>query len=129
MYALPVSEGVCVLDNSPFYAFDISLGDFFLVEEIDREYFFSRVIRRGGHSTYRIKLPIGKEHGYFLEHWRTLEGLGCTYEGSSVNDRRLYSLDVPPEVDVFEVFKILEGKEVLGIWVFEEAHYFHPEGI
>jgi hypothetical protein len=117
-------NGLYVLDNSPFYAFGISFGDVFSAMQKDGDLAFSDVISRGGHSTYRIKLPVGREHAYFLEHWGELEQLGCTFEGSSANAERLYAIDVPPGVDVFKVYQVLEAKEQQGIWSFEEGHYF-----
>lgn len=127
MHAIPRGDGRYVLDNSPFYVFGISYGDVFLADRMDGEMVFSGVESRGGHSTYRIRLPAGQNHEFFLRHWQQLEKLGCTYEGSSANPARLYSIDVPPGVDVFEVYRLLEEGEQQGTWVFEEAHYFDPQ--
>jgi hypothetical protein len=124
MHARSLGGGRYVLDNSPFYAFGISFDDVFLAEQKDGELIFSQVIRRGGHSTYRIKLPVGCDHEYFLKHWTELDALGCTFEGSSATPQRLYSIDVPPTSDVFEVYRVLEEKEQQKFWSFEEAHYW-----
>lgn len=126
MYAIKNSEDNFILDNSPFYFFNISFGDEFSVEEKDGELVFVDVVRRGGHSTYRIKLPLHKEHDYFLQHWSPLEKLGCSFEGSSKNPCRLYTIDLPKNTNVMDVYKYLEQKEQEGIWFFEEAHYFNP---
>lgn len=104
MYAKPVGDGHYVLDNSPFYAFDISYCGEFLANKVDEELMFSRVISRGGHSTYRIKLPDGADHSCFLKYWDDLAKEECTYEGSSVNTRRLYAIDMPPGVDIVKAF-------------------------
>jgi hypothetical protein len=123
MHAKPICGNRFILDNSPFYAFGISFCDEFLVEEIDGERTFSSIASRGGHSTYRIKLPEGKDHEYFLKHWGKLEDLGCSFEGSTANMKRLYSVDLPPHVDVHVAYKILQDNENLGIWEFEEGFY------
>lgn len=127
MHAIKQGDGLYLLDNSPFYAFDISFGDVFLATLNEEELIFSKIFSRGGHSTYRIKLPVGHEHSRFLDSWNELEKLGCTYEGSSSNPERLYSIDIPPGVDVSKVYRIFEAKEHEGIWQFEEAHYFRSK--
>lgn len=123
MYAKPVGEGRYILDNSPFYVFDISYCDEFSADHVEEELVFSRVISRSGHSTYRIKLPEGEDHSYFLKYWVDLAAEGCTYEGSSVSSRLLYTIDLPPGVDVMNVYKIMDQYEQQGIWEFEEGHY------
>jgi hypothetical protein len=127
MHAVAEGGDCYVLDNSPFYAFGISFGDVFSALQKDGELVFSAVIARGGHSTYRVRLPAGCEHAYFLENWIELEQLGCTFEGSSANAERLYAIDIPPGIDVTKVYRVLEEKEQQGIWFFEEAHYFDPQ--
>lgn len=123
MHAIYVSGDAYIVDNSPFYAYGVSFGDRVLVSKIDGKLFFSEISERGGHSTYRIKLPKGEDHEYFLRFWPALSQLGCSYEGSSVNARRLYAIDLPPEVDVTAVYAILEKYEQAGVWEFEEAHF------
>jgi len=123
MYAQPVEGNRYVLDNSPFYAFDISFCDEFFADEISGGLVFSSIASRGGHSTYRIKIPVGKDHDYFLSYWDELAALGCSYEGSSANLRMLYSIDMAPSVDIHKAYSVLEKYEELKIWEFEEAHY------
>lgn len=97
MFALPSGDDCYVLDNSPFYTFGISYCDEFKVKPVDGELIFDTIVTRSGHSTYRIKIPVDKGHDYFLMYWQLLEDLGCSYEGSSVNKRRLYAIDIPPK--------------------------------
>lgn len=126
MYAIPMKNGYFLLDNSPFYIFGISAGDMFSSKKDGGGLLFDKVVFRGGHSTYRIKLPIGADHDFFMNHWEFLAKLGCSFEGSSQNSQRLYSIDMPPEVDVNTAYQYLEEKEAAGVWVFEEAHYCGP---
>jgi hypothetical protein len=56
--------------------------------------------------------------------FRGLEDLGCTFEGSDAGERRLYSIDVPPEADIEAIYRLLESAEDRGEWEFEEAHFF-----
>ena len=36
----------------------------------------------------------------------------------------MYAIDLPSNVDVPAVFKVLESREADGLWEFEEVHYF-----
>ncbi|HYD37531.1 MAG TPA: DUF4265 domain-containing protein [Allosphingosinicella sp.] len=128
MHADPLPDGTFRLDNSPFHSYGISLGDRFEVVKEEGRLFFSKVAARGGHSTYRVKLPRGKSHSEFLRHWEPLKALGCTFEGSGVDERRLYSIDIPPGADVHAVYALLEEGEAAGLWDFEEGHYAGGEG-
>ncbi|WP_434362364.1 DUF4265 domain-containing protein [Parasalinivibrio latis] len=129
MYAKPAGHNVYVLDNSPFYAFGISFCDEFIVKTIDGVLEFDKILSRSGHSTYRIRIPNGKNHDYFLENWKELMALGCTFEGSSANSKRLYAIDVPPSSNIIDVYNTMQKIEDLGIWEFEEGHYCDPDDI
>ncbi len=112
------------LDNIPFYVYGVSCGDIVAAESAAGRLVFRRVIGRGGHSTYR--LLIRDESGYEGEHFKRLrvqlEKLGCGYE---VAKRRWIAVDVPPNTDVFAVYKLLESGETTGQWDFEEGHCGH----
>lgn len=125
LYAQPCGENKYIVDNSPFYVFDISFCDVISVVRDGEDLIFGKVLERGGHSTYRIKLPKGKDHKYFISLWGELERLGCTFEGSSINEQRLYSIDIPQNTDVTKVYAILESNEEKLLWEFEEGHYFN----
>ncbi|MGC2389174.1 MAG: DUF4265 domain-containing protein, partial [Candidatus Acidiferrum sp.] len=56
----------------------------------------------------------------FKQHWHGLAAQHCTFENA--NDS-LVAVDVPPEADVTEVYRLLERGEADGIWAFEEVHY------
>ena len=60
-----------------------------------------------------MKLPKGKDQGYFLEFWPQLAQLGCTYERTG-DERQIYSLDLPPSVSVHAVYDILTRLEEGG---------------
>jgi Domain of unknown function (DUF4265) len=123
MHAEPLFDDTFRLKNSPFYFYGISFGDVFSVKVEEGRLFFSNVTARGGHSTYRVKLPPGKSHDHFLEFWNSLEKLGCTFEGTGANERRLYAIDIPPGADVNTIYRLLQEGEEAGNWEFEEGHY------
>jgi hypothetical protein len=124
LHAKRLGDGAYVLDNSPFYAYNVSFGDVVTAIINDGKLMFSSVSKRGGHSTYRVRLPKGKSHEYFLVMFDEIGKLGCTFEGSGAKERRLYSIDVPPYADIKKVYSILEEKEENEQWEFEEAHFF-----
>jgi hypothetical protein len=50
-----------------------------------------------------------------------MEIWGCSYEEGVV-----LSVDVPPSVDIYAVYDLLEAGEIAGVWAFEEGHCGHP---
>lgn len=127
MHAKALPDGNFVLDNIPFQAYGISCGDEFSVTIEEGRFVFKEVVRRGGSSTYRIRLPQGQTHDDFLKWWPSLDALGCSFEGSGLDEQRLYAIDVPKGADVHAAYDILEQGEEQGQWEFEEAHY-QPAG-
>jgi len=123
MHARRLPNGDYVLDNIPFYAYDISYGDEFSATHVSGRLLFDKVKRRGGYSTYRIKLQPGATHDEFLVRWPSAERTGCEYEGSGLGEHRLYAIDVPPGADVETVYAWLAQGEQEGFWDFEEGHY------
>jgi hypothetical protein len=123
MHAKALPNGNFILENVPFHAYGISLGDEFSVTTDSERLVFGAVVRRSGHSTYRVKLPRGGTHEDFMRYWPDLEALGCGFEGSSADQRHLYAIDVPAGTDVAAVYDLLEQGEEQGRWVFEEGHH------
>lgn len=123
MHAKGLLNGNFILDNIPFHAYGISCGDEFSATSESGRFVFKEVVRRGGSSTYRVRLPEGKTHDDFLKYWPPLAALGCSFEGSGLDQQRLYAIDVPAGSDVSAVYDILEQGEQDGHWEFEEGHY------
>lgn len=120
LWAVPGATGF-QLDNVPLLVFGLSLGD--LVEGRDSAdgLHFARVVGRGGHSTYRLMLE-DPEHAPTQELFHRVVDLGCGYEQLSVRYR---AIDVPPEVDVYAVYDLLQQGLDQGLWTFEEGHCGH----
>ena len=79
---------------------------------------FEKVVRRGGHSTYRTFCADQQA----FDHWSKLEELECSYESTGEG---LYAVDMPAAVDVAKAYLVLESGLLLGIWDFEEGYYFN----
>jgi hypothetical protein len=122
LWATPTESGAYILDNSPFYADGVSYLDKVSANWDGYQLVFSEIIERGGHSTYRIRLPPDKTHGYFLELWAPFEKLGCTYEGTG-GPQGLYAVDIPRASLVHAVYDLLQALEDAEVIEFDEGHY------
>ena len=121
IWAEPVGSGKYRLCNVPFYAFDVSYGDVVEAAEEDSRLTFASVVRRSGHSTYRL-LTNEAHRDQFERFWMQLAECRCTYEEGH---RPLLAVDVPAGADIFKVYKRLEEGEIAGVWSFEEGHCGH----
>ena len=121
------------LHNSPFFTRGINYLDVVAARPTENEtlFEFTEVKTRGGHSTYMILMQPSDPRN--AAYWQLLEQLGCTYErthiGLSIGRRLLYSVDVPPTADVYDVYDILEKGHHDGVWIFQTGHSSIPEPI
>lgn len=108
--------------NSPFFVFGISADDIVSAKEKNRVLEFQNVIARGGHSTYRLFLQGGRTISSpdFQTYWKPISRHGATFENA---DNHFISIDITPEQNIVEIYKLFEKGELDGIWAFEEAHY------
>lgn len=120
MWAEPVKDNEFRLDNIPFFAYGVSYNDTIQVTVREDNLFFESVVRRGGHSTFRVFLKISDLETKFIEkQFQPFVDLGCSYEG---NGQRLFSIDVPPTVDLKKVVDLLEEGENISKWEYEEGY-------
>jgi Domain of unknown function (DUF4265) len=120
----PLGEKAIVeVDNIPFYSRSISYRDKIAIAFVNNAVVFDSIVERGGHSTYRIffETPNGNE----ISALRPLGQLGCIWERAKVNGGELFALDIPPEVDIYHVYRVLEEGQKHGLWRFEEGHVGH----
>lgn len=123
VWANPLPEkGLYRIRNVLFYAMGVSHEDIVRAELEGDALYFREVVRRGGHSTYRFFLMEGIEVDQWRPFWQPLEDIGCTYEQGTA---RLFAVDVPPEVDIYKMYALLDQGEQAGIWSFQEAHCGH----
>ncbi|WP_394840321.1 DUF4265 domain-containing protein [Pendulispora rubella] len=124
LWVMEVGPGQYRLENSPFFAFDVSFQDVVLAKFVGGTLTFVQVLRRGGHSTYRI-IPRPGRSSEVRQYWAALERQGCSYEEGP---KGLLAVDVPPEVNIFEAYAALQAGEAGGAWSFEEGHCGHAVG-
>lgn len=115
------SEGV-ELDNVPFFAKGVALGDVVKVEKApDGALEFRSVVRRAGHSTYRILL-LKKHPEDPRPTMAELIALGLSVE----EDAGLLAVDVPPDVSLDSIRGYLFQAMDSGRWEVDEAHRAGP---
>ncbi len=88
---------------------------------------FEGLDRTNGHSTYMVLVEpdeVGAD-----KYLRALVAANCGLEATnirvSLGERILFSIDVPPEVDICEVYGILEDAEKASVWMFQEGRVGH----
>lgn len=111
------------VDNSPFLLKGVSYKDVISAEKKVNGVFFNKIVNKSGHSTYRVILNEGVSHDQFMERWSGFKKNMCTFEHGGFLERPLYSIDVPPHGDIFEVYSMLELGNNDGVWDFEEADF------
>lgn len=110
LWAFPLGDDKYRLDNSPFYAYSVSVHDVVLAPFDANEGFptFHRVESKSGNRTVRVVFDTPVEPGN--EAQRVLDGLvelGCGYEGAT---RRYVSINIPPQVELNAVRDYLTEK-------------------
>ncbi|WFU15946.1 DUF4265 domain-containing protein [Bradyrhizobium sp. CB3481] len=119
------------INNSPFFATGINYLDVVAAKPTghDQIFDFVTVTERSGHSTYMLLMQLAEARTGV--YWGMLERMGCSYESAqislSIGERLLYSVDVPPTADIYEVYEMLERGENEGVWLFQEGHADIPE--
>lgn len=115
MWAI-VEPGGYKVDNIPFYATSIAVGDVVRAEpDADGLLRYSGLVSPSGHSTVRIWVSKKED----VENIRKeLRSMGCSTE---MHLSRLVSVDIPPSLSYPYVKNYLEKLENGGILEYEEA--------
>lgn len=122
VWAEPLGGDLYRIRNVPFCAMGLSQDDVVRASLVDDCLFLDEVLRRGGHSTYRFITMDGITEDQWLPYWHVLEEIGCTYERG---DAHLFAVDIPPHVDIYKAYALLDAGEKAGVWGFQEAHCGH----
>ncbi len=91
---------------------------------LDGSLVFESVLKRGGHSTYRIQLREQKEYSpndkyMLMRHLDLLIKLGCEFE---LGDFGLIAVDVGPAMKLGAVAEVLKSGYDDGIWNWQKGH-------
>jgi hypothetical protein len=116
LWALVTEDGYYQLDNIPFFVRGIASGDVVAAHEEDGMLVFDRIVRYSGHSTLRVVVFKGTDVKSVRDE---LCSLGCETEGSHLPS--LFSVDVPPDVDLRAIQGFLAKGEADDRWGYEEG--------
>ncbi len=104
------------VNNIPFYASNVALGDLIEVKEIDGDIWFEKLLKPSGNSVIQLVIY---DHRSQAEVGKLFEQYGCDWEGSDRSD--LISINVPYNVPYNVIKEILIDGENREIWDYREA--------
>ena len=112
LWAFDLGEDRYRLDNSPFYAYSVSVGDVVYAPVDPREGrpTYSRMLEKSGNRTVHVILDPPLAGGNSSDDLvQELLGLGCTYEGANP---KYLCIVIPPGSDFAAVCGRLTSREV-----------------
>jgi hypothetical protein len=125
--ALPPYKAIVEVDNIPFFTRSLSLRDKISIMYDEGRVKFDAVFERGGHSTCQVF--VENESFKASRMLDMVKAIGCDREMAEFRGGKLYALDIPPEVDIHEVYEILDKGQREGSWLFQEGYVGHtPRG-
>jgi hypothetical protein len=128
MWARSLGGNHYEVENIPFFARGFSRSDLITCvaksDVLDGSLVFESVLKRGGHSTYRIQLREQKEYSpndkyMLMRHLDLLIKLGCEFE---LGDFGLIAVDVGPAMKLGAVAEVLKSGYDDGIWNWQKGH-------
>lgn len=111
-----------VIDNIPFIAKNISLGDVIKAEydTDDEQYYFEDIVSTSGNTTIRIQFYDEVK----IEDVRTwLTDNGC--ESEVLLTRNLVAVNVPQKIKYLSIKEYLDNGENMGFWTYQESALEH----
>ena len=118
IWAIVQADGSYEIDNIPFFARGVAVGDVVSAKRIDDEFFFEKLLRPSGHSLVRI---IVYDEAEVPKLCSELKSLGCDLE----LDGTLVAVDVPAEVPYTPICRLLEAGSDAERLGFQEAVLCH----
>lgn len=124
LWVAPLGDGTYSLESIPMYVQGLAFKDVVTVRKNENgNAEIGEVVRRSGHSTYRVLLLPGRFKVDFEKIWPEIEQLGCSYE-SNAGHEDVFAVDVPLAADIEAVYRLFEVGLEQKIWDFEEGFYF-----
>jgi hypothetical protein len=123
VWADPAGNDTFVVRNVPTFVYGLSYGDTVRAKREDDVPVFEGVVQRGGHSTYRVYAKSDRKSPQVMSVLQTLEKMHCDLDPAT---NKIVGIDVLPEADIYEVYRVLEEAERTGVLEFEEGHCGHP---
>ena len=116
LWAISLGGGLYKVENIPFFAMGIALGDVVSAKPEQGFLRFKDVVQPSRHKTMRVIIYDKREVPAARE---LLKKQGCDVEQSHIPG--LISVDVPPAVSLPELRQILDEGEAQERWGYEEA--------
>lgn len=123
VWAEPAGDGRFIMRNVPTFVYGLSYGDTVSAKQEDAVLVFDGIVERGGHSTYRAYAKSDRKSSEVMAVLETLKKMHCDIEPAT---NKIVGLDVLPEADIYEVYRVPEEAERAGVLEFEEGHCGHP---
>src|SRR3989344_521796 len=108
LWARATDGGNLILENVPFHVPGVSLEDEITYKIKDDVLYFDKIVKKGGHSTYRILQLCDNPKENFDLYWKPIQDLGGSYESKIDGSRVLYAIDIPPEADISRIYQLME---------------------
>jgi len=107
-WARCVGPDLYELDNLPWYAYRVSVGDIVEARKaVDGFPEFVRTVRKSGNRTVRVILkPPVNESAESMRILEQLHSMGCSYEG--INNS-YFAVSIPADVDLTSIREFLIG--------------------
>jgi Domain of unknown function (DUF4265) len=120
LWAEPLGASRYRIESPPFFAYGLSHGDVVRASEPGDLPRVESVEHKGGHRTLRVALDPDwdLDRPEMARLTAELERIGCVLD---TLPPKIAALDVPPEVDVAEVVRILQSAFRDGILLWEWA--------
>jgi Domain of unknown function (DUF4265) len=113
LWSRKINNNLYAIDNIPFFVFNISYGDIICATN---DFIFTEIIEKSKHSTFRVFLmAIDKKQ----ELLNIVSGASCGIEYLESFD--IFAIDIPPDVNLQEVRRILNDGEEKSWWQHEES--------
>lgn len=112
LWAFDLGQDRYRLDNTPFYAYSVSVGDVVLapMDADEQRPTFVSILEKSGNRTVRVVFDVATEPGNETDrHLKALMALGCDYEGAN---RRYIAINIPPCVQLDTVRDYLVANEL-----------------
>ena len=118
LWVKPLGNDMYELDNVPFYAYGLNLGDVVRAEQIESSLKpqVVEVHSRSGHATLRVFFPKHLQNDRQAEILDSLAPHGVTAERAT---RSLVALDLAPGSSMSEVRRMLDELESDGLLSYE----------
>ena len=129
LWAFDLGGGQYRLDNLPWYAYRVSLGDVIEAAADDNgQLQMLRVVRKSGNRTLRLFFNGADLHTNWPEEIQDIMDWlvehGCSYEGAN---RRYQAVNVPPAVNLGSVATFLTEADVRWEYADPANEEVHPQ--